>query len=615
MLKIRFMQQRACSFGLILPLVLAFFSAQSQTAAFTEPPAWSKSAVWYQIFVERFHNGNPKNDPTPATIRIPGLMEPPAGWTVAPWTMDWHSLLPWEKAMNRPFHETVQFRRYGGDLEGVMKKLDYLQSLGVTAIYFNPLNHAPSLHKYDAAAFHHIDANFGPDPEGDRALMAKEDPGDPATWVWTAADEYFLKLVKEMHRRNMKVILDFSWNHTGTTFWAWQDILKNQEKSTYKNWYSIERFDDPSTSENEFTYQGWANVPSLPEFKKVNVQGERISGKPYEGDQLAQVKSHIYSVTTRWLRPMGDTTQGVDGFRLDVADQIGLKFWRDYRKMVRSVNPNAYLIGEIWWESWPEALMNPAPYTQGDMFDAVMFYQAYKPARYFFAKTDRSLDAPAFRDSLLAEFNRLRKQNLYAMMNVSSSHDAPRLLTDFANPFAYKYRANPHENPDYIVSKPKEDVYQRLRLYLLHQYTSVGAPHIWNGEEMGMWGADDPHPRKPLWWKEMKFTMEGGSPEYPSYSPVAFDAKQFTYYQQLIRMRKRYPALVDGDIRFIYAEGKVIAYERVLGKQRLEVWLNAGEEPVRIPRKATDLRVDVISGKSLPRNELILGPLSGVVLN
>jgi cyclomaltodextrinase len=114
---------------------------------------------------------------------------------------------------------------------------------------------------------------------------------------------------------------------------------------------------------------------------------------------------------------------GVDGFRLDVADHIGLGFWRDYRKMVRSTQPEAYLVGEIWWEQWPDRLMNPVPYTHGDVFDAVMFYQVYRPARYFFAKTDFEIDAPAFRDSLQFQWSRLAKENRYAMMNVSSSHD------------------------------------------------------------------------------------------------------------------------------------------------------------------------------------------------
>ena len=112
-----------------------------------------------------------------------------------------------------------------------MERLDYLQDLGVTALYLNPLNDAPSLHKYDARNYHHIDRNFGPDPRGDERRTAAEDPADPATWTWTAADSLFLALVREIHRRGMRVIMDYSWNHTGITFWAWQDVLKNQRSS------------------------------------------------------------------------------------------------------------------------------------------------------------------------------------------------------------------------------------------------------------------------------------------------------------------------------------------------------------------------------------------------
>src|SRR5690606_39198534 len=111
--------------------------------------------------------------------------------------------------------------------------------------------------------------------KGDLEKMVTEDPGDPATWVWTAADELFIKLVKEIHRRGMRVILDFSWNHTGTQFWAFKDLVKNQDKSKYKNWYEIQTFDDPATSENEFDYHGWVGIKSLPEIKKTDVVDRR----------------------------------------------------------------------------------------------------------------------------------------------------------------------------------------------------------------------------------------------------------------------------------------------------------------------------------------------------
>jgi hypothetical protein len=127
-----------------------------------EVPAWSQDVVWYQIFVERFRNGDPSNDPTPHDIAGVTDEAPPDGWRPTPWTQDWYRQEPWAVATGRDFYGTVQFRRYGGDLQGVLDRLDYLQQLGVTALYLNPVNDAPSLHKYDARNYHHIDRNFGP---------------------------------------------------------------------------------------------------------------------------------------------------------------------------------------------------------------------------------------------------------------------------------------------------------------------------------------------------------------------------------------------------------------------------------------------------------------------
>jgi cyclomaltodextrinase len=159
--------------------------------------------------------------------------------------------------------------------------------------------------------------------------------------------------------------------------------------------------------ENEFAYTGWVGVSSLPEIRKVDVATPRVNGQPYEGNINEGAKKHIFAVTQRWLAPDGNAAKGIDGFRLDVADQIGLGFWRDFRREVRRIKPDAYLVGEIWWDTWPDKLMDPTPYTQGDVFDAVMFYQAYRPARYFFAKTDFPLDALQFKNELEHEWNRL----------------------------------------------------------------------------------------------------------------------------------------------------------------------------------------------------------------
>ncbi|MEM1216240.1 MAG: alpha-amylase family glycosyl hydrolase, partial [Bacteroidota bacterium] len=257
-------------------------------------PTWAKEAIWYEIGVERFRNGDPTNDPSAQDIigAYPSFV--PDEWAVTPWTQDWYEEDDYFANFNdqldyygnkiERFVDKAQLRRYGGDLQGVLDKVDYLESLGITAIYFRPLNDAPSLHKYDARNWRHIDVNFGPDPSGDKALIASEVPDDPSTWKFTAVDKLFLKVLEVFHDRGIKVIIDYSWNHTGQMFWAWQDVLEKQEKSKYKDWYWIAQFDDPTTSENEFKYHGWEGVPDLPEIKETQAQDLSVSLTAFEGN-------------------------------------------------------------------------------------------------------------------------------------------------------------------------------------------------------------------------------------------------------------------------------------------------------------------------------------------
>lgn len=603
--------------------VLAFWMlttcifAQSRQTIPANPPEWAKKVIWYQIFVERFNNGDPSNDPTAATTTVKNMnIIPPKGWRITPWTSNWFERQPWEKDSTQGFNSVIQSRRYGGDLQGVLDKLDYLEDLGITAVFFNPLNDAPSLHKYDARNYHHIDVNFGPDPEGDIRLMTTEDPDNPATWKWTSADKLFLKVVDELHKRGIRVILDYSWNHTGTDFWAWKDVLKNQEKSKYKDWYEISSFDNPVTPENEFIYKGWYGNAYLPELKKVDVTTPRINGLPYEGNINEGAKQHIFDVTKRWLAPDGDVNKGIDGYRLDVAEQIGLGFWRDYRKFVKSINPDAYLVGEIWWQKWPDVLMNPAPYMQGDVFDAVMFYQVYKPARSFFNNSRDEIDAKQFRDSLEYQWNNIPGKNEYAMMNVGATHDSPRLLSDFYNKNRYKFKANPEENASYKTGKPDKETYVRLRLYLVYAFTTIGSPQIWNGDEMGMWGADDPNCRKPLMWPELKFEKEyrnNFQPGKKTFDVVRFDQKLFDYYKKLIKIRKENPVLSAGDIQFIESEGKKLGYSRSDDKNQIIVLFNI-EKNRAIFKLEKGNYEDLLSGKKYHSDYIRLKSMRAVIL-
>lgn len=156
-------------------------------------PDWVADAVFYQIFPERFANGDATNDPTRESLED----VVPDTWTVSPWTGDWYARAAWERELGGDFFEHGVFhRRYGGDIQGIIDRLGYLQDLGINALYLNPIFHARSLHKYDGSSFHHVDPHFGPDPEGDLRAM-QEETSDPRTWRWTAADRLFLELLRQ----------------------------------------------------------------------------------------------------------------------------------------------------------------------------------------------------------------------------------------------------------------------------------------------------------------------------------------------------------------------------------------------------------------------------------
>ena len=552
-------------------------------------PAWAQEAIWYQIFPERFRNGDPSNDPTVEEVNAAWPYLEPSGWEPTPWGWDWYRQEPWTKATGKEFYVTVQARRYGGDLQGMLEALSYLQELGVTALYINPLNDAPSLHKYDARHYRHIDRHFGPDPEGDARLMQMEIPDQPATWQWTAADRLFLRFVAEAHRRGIRVIMDYSWNHTGTSFWAFQDVRKHQAASPYADWYRIERFDDPRTPENEFSYKGWADIPELPEWNRTITRKGPFHGYPLEGDLHPAVKQHIFAVTRRWLDPDGDgdPSDGVDGFRLDVAEQIPMGFWRDYRRFVRSIRPDAFLVGEVWWEVWPDRMLDPRPWLQGDVFDAVMHYRWYMPTRSYFAHALPAVPtASDYRhhiDSILTGMDPAHRR---ALLNLTASHDTPRFNTSIYNPGPYKYRVTPRENPAYRIDRPDERVKRIQRLILVQQFTFTGAPHIYYGDEVYMWGPDDPDNRKPMVWEDRVYEPEATHPlGLPrNIDPVYPDTSWRAFYRQLIMMRRQYIKLFAyGSLRWVelpYPD--VIAYRRTYEHQEALVLLNRGTEPVHL---------------------------------
>ena len=629
---------KGASYILLIFIISLFFSECGQIQkqeidkrSLAPVPTWAKEAIWYQIFVERFRNGDTANDPTPADMAGSFPDKLPSGWKITPWGHDWYSHEPWlDDVEAEGFSSKIQARRYGGDLQGVLDKIDYIQSLGVTAVYFNPLNDSPSLHKYDARTYTHIDRNFGPDPKGDAILMDMEDHDDPAAWKWSSADLLFLKIIKEFHKRGIRVIMDYSWNHTGKAFWALNDIRKNGKNSKYADWYTITQYDDPSTPEDELRYEGWGgNNPYMPVFKKdIIPPDDKIM--PFEGNLHSEsLRQHIFNVTRRWLDPDGDgnPSDGVDGFRLDVAGEIPMGFWREYRKVVRSINPDAYLIGEIWWLEWPDKLLDPKVYLEGDQYDAIMNYRWFRVARGFFGQAEPVLSPTGF----IQETERINKginiENLQAMMNVTSTHDSPRLSTSLYNKSMDKYKAKPSENPDYKINKPDSLALKEQMLMLIHQFTYVGAPQIWNGEEVGMWGADDPDCRKPVVWDDIIYEDERAAFDPSKSRPVDIvksDTILRSYYTRLCRMRNENPVLVYGDISFIVADDKemVLAYKRTKSDEEIIVVFNRSGSlrKISVPVRRDGVFQDLLSEKSAPVNvndkriEVSLKPLSAVIL-
>lgn len=578
---------------------------KQSTLPYDEAPAWSQNAIWYQIFVERFRNGDTLNDPTIDDIKHSYPHTYSKDWSVTPWGHQWYTINSWEsEEYGNDFYKAIQSRRYGGDLQGVLDKLDYLKDLGITAIFFNPLNDSPSLHKYDATNYVHIDHTFGPDPKGDLKLMKSENPTDPKTWNWTSADKLFLKVIDETHKLGMHVILDYSWNHTGTDNPIFKDIVENQTKSKYADFYMIKSFDNPSTPENEFDYDGWFGIKSMPEIKKVDVVNRR-SGHPYEGNIQKDAKEYIFNVSQRWLDPNndGDTSDGIDGFRLDVADQIPMGFWRDYRKFVRSVNPETYLVGEIWWQSWPDTLMNPRPYVKGDVFDAVMHYQFYKPARRFFAGANGGYLPSGYKKEIDKVFSDYRESTKLAMMNMSASHDSPRLSTSFFNKGKYKFNAKPQDNGEYKTTKPDELTFKEVKQFLVHQFTFIGSPQIWQGDEFGMWGADDPDNRKPVIWDD--YTYENETVNYKGKvvgdDKVKVNRELFSFYKKIINIRKNNPELTFGDVEFVKIDdsNKIFAYSRSFKNKTSYIIfnMNSDSQKVIIDIDKSGNYVDLVSDK------------------
>ncbi|RIK82203.1 MAG: alpha-amylase [Planctomycetota bacterium] len=549
-------------------------------------PEWVVDAVFYQIFPERFRNGDPSNDPTHASLEFPDVI--PMTWTITPWTSDFYARADWEQQSGDSFYKNGVFnRRYGGDLQGVIDKLDYLAELGVTALYFNPVFYGRSLHKYDGASMHHIDPYFGPDPAGDLKLMAEES-SDPKSWHWTAADKQFLKLLEEAKRRGLRVVIDGVFNHTGRDFFAFDHLRDHQQQSPYGEWYIVQHYDNPATPANEFRYKGWWGIDTLPEFAN-NAAGDDLHEGP---------RQYVMDITARWMDPNGDgdPSDGIDGWRLDVAEEVPLNFWKAWNARVRELNPQAYTVAEIWNDA--------RTYLVGGGFSATMNYHAFAyPAKGFLM--DGRLSAHDFGRELLLRRQKYPPAMQFALQNLVDSHDTDRLASMLVNhPGAEPYRnadrfdydesglVSPRQDPSYAVRKPGAEERRLQRMVVLLQMTYLGAPMVYYGDEAGMWGGDDPCCRKPMVWSDLDYAPEAGDPlgrPRPA-DEVAVDEELLSFYRRAIELRRKHDVLRRGSCTTAANDddAKFFAFQRALQGRRLLVAFNRGDEAYawRLPADA-----------------------------
>jgi len=442
-------------------------------------PDWAKGALQYQIFVDRFCNGDRSNDVTDGEYYYcGGLVEAVDDWNTPP--------------------EDGDFRRfYGGDLQGVLDKLDYISSLGVEAIYFNPIFVSPSSHKYDIQDYDHVDPHFGViAADVDCPLDAGEQNNTRAGRYiirttspenLSRSDALFAKLCGEIHKRGMKVILDGVFNHCGS-FNKWMDRegvysgLNTADPGAFRSPDSRYRpyfiYKDPGAS----GYEGWWGHATLP---KLNYEGSR------------ELCEKIFDVACRWAQP----PYSIDGWRLDVGADLGQslkfnhEFWKEFRARVKKVNPDLLIVAEHYGD--------PSAWLSGDEWDSVMNYDAFmEPVTFFLTGMEKHSDSrrddlyrngSAFFDNLELNMARFDRASLMCAMNELSNHDHSRFLTR-TNRVVGRTRvlgaAAAREGVDLAV----------FRSAVLVQMTLPGAPTVYYGDEAGQVGWTDPDNRRTYPW-------------------------------------------------------------------------------------------------------------------
>ena len=492
-------------------------------------PSWAADACWYQVYVSRFANGDPANDP-------------PHTW---PWTADWLRQPPEQP----PERTELFFRRYGGDLQGLQQRLGYLRDLGVNALYLSPVFKATSEHKYGTCDYRHIDDTYG---VSDATDHVRGETLDPATWEFTASDRLFLDFLTAAHQAGMRVVIDGAFNHVGVDFWAFRDVREKGRASPYAAWFDVIDFGPP------VQWNGWDRP-----------NGELLLFARTVDGLHPQVEQHLFAITRRWLDPNGDgdPADGVDGWRLDAAEQVPPGFWQRWRAVVKGVNPNALILGEIWTD--------PAPWFERREFDTTTNYALAQAVVRFCRPGNEASRATEFAAELRALAYGFDERQTLALVNLLGSHDTDRLVSMCANPNrSYDQANDPGEGArPYFAGKPDAEAYARARLAACVQFTFPGAPLIYYGDEVGMYGADDPYCRAPMWWEEVAGVREAG-----------YRADLRRFYQELTGLRRSYGSLRRGDFRVLLADDRrrVVVYARTWHGQQVVVVLNGGTEAAQV---------------------------------
>lgn len=509
-------------------------------------PDWAKGAVMYQIFVDRFCNGDPTNDvETGEYCYIGEKTKKAESWDKLPEAMDVRCF-------------------YGGDLQGVMDKLDYLQDLGIEVIYLNPIFVSPSNHKYDIQDYDYVDPHFGKIVKDEGELLQDWDTENAHASRYIcrvtdkenleASNQLFIELVEEIHRRGMKIILDGVFNHCGS-FNKWLDrerIYENQEgyeKGAYVSadspYHTFFQFhNEHAWPYNEF-YDGWWGHDTLP---KLN----------YEDSP--KLTDYILRIAKKWVSP----PYNVDGWRLDVAADLGHSqgynhlFWKEFRRVVKEANPEAIVLAEHYGDC--------RPWLQGDEWDTVMNYDAFmEPVSWFLTGMEKHSDS--FRQDLLGNSDsfidtmRYRTPNFYAQslevaMNQLSNHDHSRFLT----------RTNGRVGRvGHLGSQAAEENVNKavLREAVVIQMTWPGAPTLYYGDEAGLCGFTDPDNRRSYpWGKE--------------------DQDLIQFHREVIAMHKNYKVLKHGSVKFLYKDYNILGYGRFSRDEQMAVVINNRNEKMMV---------------------------------